>query len=94
MEVTVSYLRDSLGVHNFIYAFSPDNKKFKPKHNFRAYPGDEWVDMVGIDNYGDLAAWENIMLTPHKKIKDRFRLCIKNTVNSRRLRKPGWNHHQ
>ena len=23
---TVSYLRDSLGVHNFIYAFSPDNK--------------------------------------------------------------------
>jgi hypothetical protein len=23
---TVTYLRDDLGVHNFIYAFSPDNK--------------------------------------------------------------------
>lgn len=50
---TVSYLRDSLGVHNFIYAFSPDNK-FNTEAGFLdRYPGDEWVDMVGMDNYGD-----------------------------------------
>jgi mannan endo-1,4-beta-mannosidase len=50
---TVSYLRDSLSVHNFIYAFSPDNK-FKTEAEFlERYPGDEWVDMVGMDNYGD-----------------------------------------
>ncbi|WP_449436799.1 glycosyl hydrolase [Pedobacter steynii] len=24
-KFTVSYLRDTAGVHNFIYAFSPDN---------------------------------------------------------------------
>jgi mannan endo-1,4-beta-mannosidase len=51
---TVSYLRDSLKVHNFIYAFSPDNK-FKTEAQFlERYPGDEWVDMVGMDNYGDM----------------------------------------
>ncbi len=50
---TVSYLRDSLGVHNFIYAFSPDNRFFTEAQYLERYPGDEWVDMVGMDNYGD-----------------------------------------
>lgn len=51
---TVSYLRDSLNVHNFIYAFSPDNK-FKTEAQFlERYPGDAWVDLVGMDNYGDM----------------------------------------
>lgn len=50
---TVGYLRDSLGVHNFIYAFSPDNKFDTEAVYLERYPGDEWVDMLGIDNYGD-----------------------------------------
>jgi len=50
---TVSYLRDSLGVHNFIYAFSPDNKFNTEEQYLERYPGDEWVDMMGMDNYGD-----------------------------------------
>lgn len=50
---TVSYLRDSLGVHNFIYAFSPDNRFNNEAQFLERYPGDEWVDMVGMDNYGD-----------------------------------------
>lgn len=51
---TVSYLRDSLQVHNFIYAFSPDNKFNTEAEFLERYPGDEWVDMVGMDNYGDM----------------------------------------
>ncbi|MBC7913511.1 MAG: beta-mannosidase [Pyrinomonadaceae bacterium] len=50
---TVSQLRDSLGVHNFIYAFSPDNRFTNEAEYLERYPGDEWVDMVGTDNYGD-----------------------------------------
>ena len=50
---TVSYLRDSLGVHNFIYAFSPDNMFFTEAMYLERYPGDEWVDILGVDNYGD-----------------------------------------
>jgi mannan endo-1,4-beta-mannosidase len=50
---TVSYLRDSLQVHNFIYAFSPDCL-FKTEADYLdRYPGDEWVDMLGVDNYAD-----------------------------------------
>lgn len=53
-KFTVSYLRDSLGVHTFLYAFSPDNR-FQSEETFlERYPGDEWVDMVGMDNYGDM----------------------------------------
>ena len=51
---TVSYLRDSIGVHNFLYAFSPDNRFTSEAEFLERYPGDEWVDMVGLDNYGDM----------------------------------------
>lgn len=52
-KFTVSYLRDELGVHNFMYAFSPDNLFITEKQFLERYPGDDWVDMVGMDNYGD-----------------------------------------
>lgn len=51
---TVSYLRDELSVHNFIYAFSPDNKFNNETQFLERYPGDAYVDMVGMDNYADL----------------------------------------
>jgi len=52
-QFTVNYLKDSLDVHNFIYAFSPDNK-FSSESEFKErYPGNDFVDMVGMDNYGD-----------------------------------------
>jgi len=51
---TVGYLRDSLGAHNLIYAFSPDNKFTTEEQFLDRYPGDAWVDMVGMDNYGDM----------------------------------------
>jgi mannan endo-1,4-beta-mannosidase len=52
-KFTVSYLRDSMRVHNFIYAFSPDNQFTTEERFLERYPGDEWVDMVGMDDYGD-----------------------------------------
>ena len=54
---TVSYLRDSLEVHNFIYAFSPDNLFNNEAEFLERYPGNEWVDMVGMDNYGDMGRY-------------------------------------
>jgi mannan endo-1,4-beta-mannosidase len=53
-QFTVSYLRDSLGVHNFIYAFSPDNKFKTEQQYLDRYPGDDYVDLLGTDNYGDM----------------------------------------
>ena len=54
---TIGYLRDSLQVHNFIYAFSPDNLFLTESQFLDRYPGDEWVDMVGMDNYGDMGRY-------------------------------------
>jgi mannan endo-1,4-beta-mannosidase len=53
-KFTVSYLRDTLEVHNILYAFSPDNRFNSEKEFLERYPGDEWIDMLGMDNYGDM----------------------------------------
>jgi mannan endo-1,4-beta-mannosidase len=50
---TVSYLRDSIGVHNFIYAFSSDCRFNNEAEYLERYPGNEWTDIVGMDDYAD-----------------------------------------
>lgn len=50
---TVDYLKNDLNVHNFIYAFSPDCRFNTEKEFLDYYPGDEYVDMLGMDNYWD-----------------------------------------
>jgi mannan endo-1,4-beta-mannosidase len=68
-KFTVSYLRDSLEVHNFLYAFSPDNKFNTEEQFLERYPGDEWVDMVGMDNYGDMGRDRYALDVASKKLK-------------------------
>jgi mannan endo-1,4-beta-mannosidase len=68
-KFTVSYLRDSLEVHNFLYAFSPDNKFNSEKEYLERYPGDDWVDMVGMDNYGDMGRDRYDLKTAARKLK-------------------------
>ncbi len=52
-QFTVSYLKDTLGVHNFIYAFSPDNRFNSEAEYLERYPGDKFVDILGMDDYAD-----------------------------------------
>lgn len=52
-KLTVTELRDTNQVHNFIYAFSPDCTWDTEEKFLTRYPGDEWVDMVGFDDYAD-----------------------------------------
>jgi mannan endo-1,4-beta-mannosidase len=66
---TISYLRDSLGVHNFIYAFSPDNKFKTEEQYLERYPGDAWVDLLGMDNYGDMGRNRYAIDTAALKLK-------------------------
>lgn len=56
-KFTVTYLRDSMRVHNLIYAFSPDNLFNSEEQFLERYPGNGWVDMVGMDNYGDFGRY-------------------------------------
>ena len=53
-QFTVRYLRDTKGVHNFLYAVSPQMdgvyQDTRGRLLFR-WPGDEWVDFIGMDCY-------------------------------------------
>jgi mannan endo-1,4-beta-mannosidase len=51
---TVDYLKNEKNVHNLLYAFSPDNSYLTKSAYLERYPGDEYVDILGMDNYGDL----------------------------------------
>ncbi len=55
-QFTVIYLREVLGVHNFIYAWSPDRNFNNLLTYLTYYPGDAYVDLLGSDNYEDLKA--------------------------------------
>ena len=54
-QLTVRYLRDTKGVHNFLYAVSPQmdadyGDGTRDRLLFR-WPGDAWVDFIGMDCY-------------------------------------------
>jgi len=51
-KFTISYLRDTKGVHNLIYAISPQMDSAKtPEDFYFRWPGNDWVDFVGMDCY-------------------------------------------
>jgi mannan endo-1,4-beta-mannosidase len=56
---TVEYLRDQKKIHHLLYAFSPDRSQWNlndsaRENYFYGYPGDDYVDIIGLDNYGDV----------------------------------------
>jgi mannan endo-1,4-beta-mannosidase len=52
-KFTVDYLKNTKGVHNILYAFSPDRTYSTSTDYLSRYPGDKYVDVLGMDNYGD-----------------------------------------
>jgi mannan endo-1,4-beta-mannosidase len=55
-QFTVKYLRDTKGVHSFIYAISPQMDSPKTKNDFLfRWPGDGYVDFIGMDCYHGLS---------------------------------------
>lgn len=50
---TVDYLKNIRNVKNILYAFSPDRNFNSEDDYLYKYPGDDYVDVLGIDNYWD-----------------------------------------
>ena len=50
---SVDYLRHEKGLDNLLIAFSPDRHFQTADQYLRRYPGDDYVDILGVDNYGD-----------------------------------------
>lgn len=77
-QFTITYLRDTLGVHNFIYAFSPDVRFNSESEYLERYPGDDYVDMLGMDDYSDFGRDGKYDLnTASKRLKIISDLAIK-----------------
>jgi mannan endo-1,4-beta-mannosidase len=53
-QFTVQYLRDKKQLHNIIYAYSPDRISGDFANYMERYPGDNFVDILGFDNYYEL----------------------------------------
>lgn len=62
---TVHYLKDVRDVHNLLYAISPDRSKISlnpgrfEQEYLRGYPGDDMVDIFGLDDYIDIGREDN-----------------------------------
>ncbi len=62
-QFTISYLRDTKGLHNIIYAFSPDASHNNSVSYLQRYPGDDFADILGMDNYVDFSSQNNSGVT-------------------------------
>ncbi|MCB0645874.1 MAG: beta-mannosidase [Saprospiraceae bacterium] len=60
---TVDYFKKQHHIHHILYAFSPDRSRMKnpssEEEYLYGYPGDDVVDLLGIDNYKDVRAYHN-----------------------------------
>jgi mannan endo-1,4-beta-mannosidase len=54
-QFTVDYLKNVKNVHNVLYSFAPDNTYNNATSYLSRYPGDAYVDVLGMDNYGDFS---------------------------------------
>ena len=79
---TVDYFRNEKEIHNLLYAFSPARSRMTyPLTNSQylyGYPGDDYVDVFGLDNYFDLdGIWNKAPLEQQKKsFKESLELIV------------------
>ncbi len=65
---TVSYLRNHHSLHNLIMAYSPDVGFDSKESYLERYPGDDVVDVIGVDDYHSLRSGNPQQLIKHLEI--------------------------
>lgn len=76
-KYTVTYLRDVKQVHNVLFAWSPDRGAATEEQYLAYYPGNDYVDVLGTDQYEDLKKASGIT-TASNKLKIISDYAIKN----------------
>lgn len=60
---TADYLKNERKIHHLLYAFAPDRSRLDlsggAEAYFYGYPGDAYVDIIGLDNYWDVGHGNN-----------------------------------
>lgn len=68
---TVEYLRDEKDLHHLLYAYSTDVFRDEA-HYLEHYPGDDYVDVLGFDDYHSLNSEERL-----PELHDRLRTVVR-----------------
>ncbi len=106
-QFNVDYFRKKHNIHNLIYAFSPDRSRMKSSGSrtdyLYGYPGDDYVDLLGWDNYMDVKASNNdslnavgikSLVTGLEMIADlaaeKGKLCALTETGSESIKDPKW----
>lgn len=62
-KFTADYLKDERRINHLLYAFSPDRSRMDLSLGkaayFWGYPGDDYIDIIGLDNYWDVGSSYN-----------------------------------
>jgi mannan endo-1,4-beta-mannosidase len=94
-QYTVTYLRDSLNVHNLIYAISPIN--FTTRNSYlKIYPGDDYVDILGMDFYywapldQRQTSFINTLHIPVQLAQERAKIPALTEVGYENIPEPAW----
>ena len=69
---TVDYLKNEKKIHNLLYAFSPDGSRWPLNDEAEqtylyGYPGDDYVDIIGLDDYEHVGRNKSIPVEEQKK---------------------------
>ena len=68
-RMTVDYLRNQKQIKYFLYVYSPDRHFINEKEYLERYPGDEYVDIFGLDDYYDFVYGGDTILLVQQKLK-------------------------
>lgn len=76
-KYVLSYLRDTKGIHQLIYAYAPAGNQLTlgtTEEYLENWPGDTWVDICGVDLYtkdSDPSTWNEKMQTTYEVAAER-----------------------
>ncbi|WP_303315401.1 glycosyl hydrolase [Flavivirga abyssicola] len=66
---TVNYLKNTKGVNNMLFAYASDRNFNTDAEYLERYPGDNYVDILGMDNYGDFNQGDMGLTQVNAKLK-------------------------
>ncbi len=97
-QMTVQYMRDSLNVHNLIYALSPSlDHVGSGNQYYNIYPGDNYVDVFGTDFYfgssvseGDITTFTQRLNTFVSKAMGKSKMAALTEVGQEALPTTNW----
>ena len=92
---TVEYLRNTKGLNNLLIAFASDNNFNSREDYLKRYPGDDVVDILGLDDYGDFYQNRLDLVVIRLGIitdlaKDKGKISAFTETGSNRLEKHNW----